>query len=154
MAPPTDRKPSRPRTRVLQISSGKLQNRDNEVVAVDAGLSSVEGMLQLFPSAIHTTTNVYLALGAQRAINTIKGHVAVKKLILPHNELGDDGCILLLSFLRSAEGRTHRITNLDLSSNKIGNSGLLAIAEYLTNNLEIKQLSLQNVRFLFASFLV
>lgn len=69
----------------------------------------------------------------------------VTKLILGHNRLLDDGCVVLFKFLNSSIGRTYRITNISLNSNGIGNFGLLAIADYLKDNQTLKELFLQNV---------
>ncbi|KAJ6569471.1 hypothetical protein B0H19DRAFT_1257114 [Mycena capillaripes] len=81
----------------------------------------------------------------------------VTKLILGHNELSDDGCIVLFKFLASSVGRKYRITEISLNSNSIGNRGLLAISEYLRGNTVLKELFLQNNQFIgeaetFASF--
>lgn len=69
----------------------------------------------------------------------------VTKLVLGHNELSDDGCIVLFKFLNSAVGRRYQITEISLNSNSIGDRGLLAIAEYLRNNEVLAELFLQNV---------
>lgn len=69
----------------------------------------------------------------------------VTKLILGHNELGDDGTIVLFKFLTSPIGRKHPIVEISLNSNDIGDRGLLAISEYLKDNIHLKELFLQNV---------
>ena len=69
----------------------------------------------------------------------------VTKLILGHNELADDGCIVLFKFLTSAVGRRYPIAEISLNSNGIGDHGLLAIATYLKDNTTLKELFLQNV---------
>jgi hypothetical protein len=69
----------------------------------------------------------------------------VTKLILGHNELSDDGCIVLFKFLASSVGRKYQIAEISLNANSIGNRGLLAISEYLQGNKVLKELFLQNV---------
>ncbi|KAJ7237476.1 hypothetical protein B0H12DRAFT_1138922 [Mycena haematopus] len=54
-----------------------------------------------------------------------------QEIILGHNELADDGCVVLFKFLGSAVGRKYQIAEISLNSNSIGNRGLLAISEYL-----------------------
>lgn len=69
----------------------------------------------------------------------------VTKLILGHNKLSDDGCIILFRFLGSPAGRKYRIAEISLNSNEIGDRGLLAIAAYLNGNQHLTELFLQNV---------
>lgn len=83
--------------------------------------------------------------GAQEIIFLITSRRSVTKLVLGHNELGDDGCIVLFKFLASTVGQKHRISEISLNSNGIGNRGLLAISEYLVDNTSLKELFLQNV---------
>ncbi|KAJ7151709.1 hypothetical protein C8R46DRAFT_1122883 [Mycena filopes] len=104
---------------------------------IDAGLTSIRG--------------------AQEIISAISSRRFVTKLILSHNDLGDDGCILLFKFLASGVGRKYQVAEISLNSNSIGNRGLLAISEYLQGNEVLKVLFLQNNRFTwdpetFASF--
>lgn len=70
----------------------------------------------------------------------------VTKLILGHNDLSDDGSIVLFKFLSSSLGRKYQIAEISLNGNGIGNRGLSAITEYLRGNLVLKELFLQNVR--------
>ncbi|KAJ7037375.1 RNI-like protein [Mycena alexandri] len=95
--------------------------------------------------------------GAQEIISMISSRRFVTKLILGHNELSDDGCIVLFKFLASGVGQKYQIAEISLNSNSIGNRGLLAISEYLQGNNALKELFLQNNRFTwdaatFASF--
>ncbi|KAJ7171628.1 hypothetical protein C8R43DRAFT_20386 [Mycena crocata] len=95
--------------------------------------------------------------GAQEIISMISSRRFVTKLILGHNELSDDGCVVLFKFLCSSLGRKYQIAEISLNSNSIGNRGLLAISEYLQGNQVLKELFLQNNRFTgdaetFASF--
>ncbi|KAJ7729227.1 hypothetical protein DFH07DRAFT_1066225 [Mycena maculata] len=95
--------------------------------------------------------------GAQEIISMISSRRFVTKLILGHNELSDDGCVVLFTFLASAVGRKYRIAEISLNSNSIGNRGLAAISQYLNGNQALKELFLQNNRFTgdaetFASF--
>ncbi|KAJ7479970.1 hypothetical protein B0H11DRAFT_1863801 [Mycena galericulata] len=85
--------------------------------------------------------------GAQEVIQMISERRFVTKLILGHNELLDDGCIVLFTFLASAVGRKYQIAEISLNSNSIGNRGLAAIAQYLKGNQHLKELFLQNNRF-------
>lgn len=52
------------------------------------------------------------------------------RLILSHNELGNEGCVALFDYLCSNEGRYyHHIEEISLNMNGIGDKGLLAIAK-------------------------
>ena len=75
----------------------------------------------------------------------ITSRATVTKLILGHNSLADDGCVVLFQFLTSNAGNRHPITEISLNANRIGDQGLLAIGEYLCNNTTLKELFLQNV---------
>ncbi|KAJ6573823.1 RNI-like protein [Mycena vulgaris] len=85
--------------------------------------------------------------GAQEIISMISSRRFVTKLILGHNELSDDGCVVLFKFLTSSEGRKYQIAEISLNSNSIGNRGLMAISEYLHGNQVLKVLFLQNNNF-------
>ncbi|KAK0458787.1 RNI-like protein [Desarmillaria tabescens] len=85
--------------------------------------------------------------GAQDVISMITSRRRVTKLILGHNKLSDDGCIVLFRFLASQAGRKYRITEISLNSNEIGDRGLLAIAVYLNENQHLTELFLQNNLF-------
>ena len=74
----------------------------------------------------------------------IQSRRTVTKLILGHNDLGDDGCRELFRYLCSDDGRRFRISEISLNSNGIGDKGLLAISEYLRNNQNLRELFLQN----------
>lgn len=84
-------------------------------------------------------------LGAREVIAMIENRRSVTKLILGHNDLGDDGCIELFHYLCSDDGRRYKIAEISLNSNEIGDKGLAAIAEYLENNTDLRELFLQNV---------
>ncbi|KAK0203633.1 RNI-like protein, partial [Desarmillaria ectypa] len=85
--------------------------------------------------------------GAQDVISMITSRRRVTKLILGHNKLSDDGCIVLFRFLASPAGRKYRITEISLNSNEISDRGLLAIAAYLNGNQYLTELFLQNNLF-------
>ncbi|KAJ7139394.1 hypothetical protein C8R44DRAFT_693839 [Mycena epipterygia] len=85
--------------------------------------------------------------GAQEIISMISSRRFVTKLILGHNELSDDGCVVLFTFLTSSVGRKYQIAEISLNSNSIGDRGLYSIAEYLQGNQFLKELFLQNNRF-------
>ncbi|KAF9459681.1 hypothetical protein BDZ94DRAFT_1171238 [Collybia nuda] len=85
--------------------------------------------------------------GAQEVISLITARRNVTSLILGHNSLGDDGCIVLFAFLQSAVGRKYHIAEIGINSNGIGDRGLLAISEYLVNNNSLRELFLQNNNF-------
>ncbi|KAL0575141.1 hypothetical protein V5O48_006818 [Marasmius crinis-equi] len=85
--------------------------------------------------------------GAQNIIAKITSRRAITKLILSHNELSDDGCIVLFTFLCSKLGRKYQIAEISLNSNGIGDRGLSAIASYLAGNVHLKELYLQNNNF-------
>jgi hypothetical protein len=53
------------------------------------------------------------------------------------NDLGDDGTTVLFRYLSSTPGRKHRVAEISLNSNGIGDRGLFAIAEYLNDNLAL-----------------
>ncbi|KAI3612639.1 protein nlrc3 [Moniliophthora roreri] len=82
--------------------------------------------------------------GAQGIIAKITCRRVVTKLILSHNELSDDGCIVLFTFLNSAMGRKYHITEISLNSNGISDRGLEAISSYLVGNVHLRELYLQN----------
>ncbi|KAI0667288.1 RNI-like protein [Trametes maxima] len=86
--------------------------------------------------------------GAQEVIKDILSRRSVTKLILGHNELGDDGCEELFGFLSSDAGRKYKIVEISLNSNGIGNRGLLAISRYLRDNATLRELFLQNNAFM------
>lgn len=69
----------------------------------------------------------------------------VHRLIIGHNELGDEGCRRLFGFLCTEEGRKHDIQEISLNANDIGDEGLLAVSRYLKNNQRVRELFLQNV---------
>ncbi|KII84275.1 hypothetical protein PLICRDRAFT_179532 [Plicaturopsis crispa FD-325 SS-3] len=82
--------------------------------------------------------------GAQEIIAAICTRRLVTKLILGHNDLGDDGCAVLFKFLCSTHGKKYKIAEISLNSNGIGDDGLLAVAEYLRDNRTLSVLFLQN----------
>ncbi|KAI0821883.1 RNI-like protein [Trametes gibbosa] len=86
-------------------------------------------------------------IGAQEVIANMLSRRSVTKLILGHNDLGDEGCEELFGFLSSEAGRKYRIGEISLNSNGIGNRGLLAISRYLQDNTTLKELFLQNNAF-------
>lgn len=92
---------------------------------------------------INTIANV--DSGAREVIAAIKSRRLVTKLILGHNELGDDGCQTLFGFLSTEQGRRYHISEISLNSNRIGDRGLQAISEYLRDNSTLRELFLQNV---------
>ncbi|KZT07047.1 RNI-like protein [Laetiporus sulphureus 93-53] len=96
----------------------------SHIESLDAGLSSVNGALEV--------------------IDMIRSRQRVTKLILGHNDLGDDGCVVLFGFLNSQKGRRYPISEISLNSNRIGDRGLQAIGEYLKDNTTLKELFLQN----------
>ncbi|KAI0641324.1 RNI-like protein [Trametes meyenii] len=99
----------------------------SHIESMDAGLKSISG--------------------AQEVIKDILSRRSVTKLILGHNELGDDGCEELFGFLSSEDGRKYKVAEISLNSNGIGNRGLLAICRYLRDNTTLKELFLQNNAF-------
>ncbi|THV04704.1 hypothetical protein K435DRAFT_746465 [Dendrothele bispora CBS 962.96] len=113
--------------RTRYSSTAKPLASRNQIDCMDSGLSG--------------------SAGAREIISMINSRPLVNKLILGHNELADDGCVVLFTFLRSAVGRQYRITEISLNSNGIGDRGLIAIAMYLTDNTCLKELFLQNNQF-------
>ncbi|KAJ7630334.1 RNI-like protein [Roridomyces roridus] len=109
-----------PAPRVLLASRGYIDR-------MDAGLVSIRG--------------------AQEIISMISSRRSVTKLILGHNELNDDGGIVLFKFLSSAIGRTYLIAEISLNSNAMGNRTLAAISEYIRGNKALRELFLQNNYF-------
>ncbi|KAA1472470.1 RNI-like protein [Dentipellis sp. KUC8613] len=84
------------------------------------------------------------ANGARSVIETITGRRFVTRLLLGHNQLGDDGCEVLCDFLCSEEGQKYRVEEISLNSNDIGDRGLRALARYLRGNTSLRDLFLQN----------
>ncbi|KAF9494972.1 RNI-like protein [Pleurotus eryngii] len=71
----------------------------------------------------------------------------ISQLILSHNSLADDGCILLFEFLASDTGRKYRIQKISLNSNGIGDRGLASIVTFLKGDTSLKELFVQNNEF-------
>ncbi|KAE9404660.1 RNI-like protein, partial [Gymnopus androsaceus JB14] len=82
--------------------------------------------------------------GAKHIIDLIRSRRTVTKLILGHNSLSDDGCVLLFAFLSSPLGRKYPIAEISLNANRIGDRGLSAIAAYLLDNTHLTELFLQD----------
>ncbi|KAG5732239.1 hypothetical protein E4T56_gene11481 [Termitomyces sp. T112] len=93
-------------------------------------------------------SGLYSTEGAQRIIDLIENRRLVSTLVLSHNELGDDGCVILFKFLSSTKGRRYPISEIQIGSNQLGNTGLLAIANYLENNIHLRRLHLPNNAFI------
>ncbi|KAJ4490268.1 hypothetical protein J3R30DRAFT_3420358 [Lentinula aciculospora] len=85
--------------------------------------------------------------GAKRIIELILSRRNVTKLILGHNALSDDGCVLLFAFLSSPLGRKYPIAEISLNANSIGDRGLTAISAYLIDNTTLIELFLQDNLF-------
>ena len=84
-------------------------------------------------------------IGAHEIISMISTRRTVTKLILGHNNLGNEGTNVLFRFLESSLGRKYHIAETSLNSNGIRNEGLLAISRYLKGNEELRELFLQAV---------
>ncbi|KAF5363501.1 hypothetical protein D9756_000347 [Leucocoprinus leucothites] len=97
---------------------------DQQVNQFDAGLRSIQG--------------------ADTVISIIRSRRFVHRLIIGHNELGNEGCRRLFGFLCSDEGRKYDIQEISLNANGIGDEGLLAISQYLKDNKRVRELFLQN----------
>ncbi|KAG6873673.1 hypothetical protein C0995_012607 [Termitomyces sp. Mi166 len=85
---------------------------------------------------------------AQKIIDLIENRRVVYTLLLSHNELGDEGCVTLFDFLSSAKGRRYPISEVQIGSNRLGNTSLLAISNYLKNNIHLRCLDLPNNAFI------
>ena len=85
-------------------------------------------------------------LGARKMIEGLSRRDAVAWLILRHNNLGDDGCVELFEYLRSEEGRRHKISGILLNANSLGNVALESIGNFLRDNRWLKELYLASVR--------
>ncbi|TFK49021.1 RNI-like protein [Heliocybe sulcata] len=85
--------------------------------------------------------------GARDIIRDISSRRIVTKLILGHNFLADEGCVALFDFLCTPDVKKYKIQEISLNSNGIGDRGLLAIANYLRENQNLKSLFLQNNAF-------
>ncbi|KAG7087615.1 hypothetical protein E1B28_013564 [Marasmius oreades] len=94
-----------------------------------------------------TDSGLSSVVGAQTIIAKITSRRVVTKLVLSHNQLSDDGCIVLFTFLSSSLGRKYHIAEISLNSNAIGDRGLEAISSYLIGNVHVKELYLQNNNF-------
>lgn len=66
--------------------------------------------------------------GAETIVKMLHVHRSVERLMLGYNGLRDDGCTALFDYLRSPDGKRHKITKISLNSNGIGDKGLWAIA--------------------------
>ena len=87
---------------------------------------------------------------SRELISIIRNRGRVTKLTLGHNPFGEEGALELFQFLCSDNARKYRekISEISLMSCYIGDSGMMALAEYLEGNAALKELSLQNVRAL------
>ncbi|CAK5279805.1 unnamed protein product, partial [Mycena citricolor] len=101
-------------------------------------LKAPRALLSLMDAGLTSVT------GAQTIIGLLSSRRSVTRLILGHNELGDDGCVVLFTFLSSALGRKYQITEISVNANGIGNRGLLAVSEYLSGAGALRELFLQN----------
>lgn len=84
--------------------------------------------------------------GARKIIEALSRRDAVAWLILRHNNLGDDGCVELFEYLRSEEGRRHKVSGILLNANSLGNVALESIGNFLRDNRWLKELYLATVR--------
>jgi hypothetical protein len=95
----------------------------------------------------HNGAGLHLIPGAEAAIKTVSSRRSVTKLILGHNNLGDDGCSYLFEHLCSPELNKHPITEISLNSNGIQDRGLRSVAQYLKGNIRLETLFLQDNLF-------
>ena len=91
-------------------SSPPFTISNNYIDQHDAGLSGVQG--------------------AEAIVKLLRMHRSIHHLILGHNTLGDAGCVALFDYLRSEEGKKHKLMEISLNANNIGDAGLWAIARY------------------------
>ena len=84
--------------------------------------------------------------GARKIIEALSRRDAVALLILRHNNLGDDGCVELFEYLRSEEGRKHKVSGILLNANSLGNVALESVGKFLRDNRWLKELYLASVR--------
>ncbi|KDQ58812.1 hypothetical protein JAAARDRAFT_113968, partial [Jaapia argillacea MUCL 33604] len=96
---------------------------------------------------ITLSDKISIISGAGELIKMINSCHHVTRLILGHNQLGDEGTMELFTFLSSTEGRRHKIEEISLNSNKIGNQGLEVIIQFLRDNMDLCELFLQNNNF-------
>lgn len=68
--------------------------------------------------------------GAEAVVKLLRMRRSVSHLILGHNELGDAGTVALFDYLRSEEGMVHKLLEISLNTNNIGDAGLWAITRY------------------------
>ncbi len=84
-------------------------------------------------------------IGAKEVISLLEERKSVVKLVLSHNDLRDEGCVALFQYLCSERGRRHPVKEISLTANGIGDRGLSAIADYMVDNVHLRELFLQNV---------
>lgn len=125
----------------------KYREGQGQLCFLGEALCRVEGtniLLSFFPILLFKAT--FDPSGAREAINILSStNQPIWKLVLSHNPLQEDGCVELLEFLSTRDGRKHPIRQLDLERIGLGDRGLLALSKYMDNNDTLKQLSLQNV---------
>ncbi|KDQ13322.1 hypothetical protein BOTBODRAFT_33645 [Botryobasidium botryosum FD-172 SS1] len=97
--------------------------------------------LLLHDSRLHSSA------GAHEVIGLLRKHRHVTHITAGHNDLGDEGCVTLIEFLCSEEGKDTRVQELGLNANGLQNGALGAIARYLRNNASLISLSLSNNAF-------
>lgn len=90
----------------------------------------------------------YSFIGARRVITLISSRKSVERLVLSHNKLGNEGCVVLCNFLRSTIGKRYAISEIYLDFNAIENEGLSAISEFLKDDQHLKKLSLLSVSWI------
>ncbi|KAI6040952.1 hypothetical protein EDC04DRAFT_2990503 [Pisolithus marmoratus] len=83
-------------------------------------------------------------ISAEAIIRAIRRRGIVHRLYLGSSCLGDSGCVRLFDFLNSPAGGPCResLTELFLTQNDIGPQGLLAVAQFMKNNMVLRELCL------------
>ena len=140
----TVRRPSAPRVLLATRAHVDLH---------EAGLTSIAGtfahafesVFLYILSVVKSSNSLLFELGAREVIAALRARKSVTKLILGHNELGDEGCKELFRFLCTSDGRRYHIAEISLNSNGIGDIGLEAISNYIQGNVHLRELFLQNV---------
>ncbi|KAI6019944.1 hypothetical protein F5J12DRAFT_968319, partial [Pisolithus orientalis] len=122
------------RVRFFSKKSGHKYDKDPATVcstAVNSGIRSISARLAS-------------RMSVEAIIRAIRRRGIVHRLYLGNSSLGDSGCVRLFDFLNSPAGRPCResLTELFLTQNDIGPKGLLAIAEFLRNNVVLRELCL------------
>jgi len=91
-----------------------------------------------------SSSSLVSATGAQIVIDELRKPEmnALKRLLLEHNALGDEGLELIMNYLCTEDGRTLPIEEINLNVTGMGDVALNAVSKYLEGNQKLIELHL------------